>query len=204
MSLLSLQASLISHPTTVYLTVSAFLAIFTLNPSPSFLSIITLVATLRLFVNTALAKQNSVYRLVLAAVLLSLSSTIANVVPSASALAHTHASTAAFALFALALVISSVVILTLAVEVKIRESRPNEWTKIILFPTLWATSLFVISTVSPLGRLATWTPVSDLSSYSWLRPFTGPSGIDWIVGAWATIISNVVELWVRGPEEDNK
>ncbi|KAI5121134.1 hypothetical protein M0805_007132, partial [Coniferiporia weirii] len=50
-----------------------------------------------------------------------------------------------------------------------------------------------------LGYLATWTPVLGVGAYSWLRPILGPSGIDWAVGAWAVVLSELMSAWIMGP-----
>lgn len=37
-------------------------------------------------------------------------------------------------------------------------------------------------------------------AYSWIRPILGSVGIDWVVGAWAVIFSELIGMWIMGPE----
>lgn len=63
--------------------------------------------------------------------------------------------------------------------------------QVFIFPTLWTITWLVVSWISPLGRLATWHPLSSVESYQWTQRFFGFSGIDWIVAAWASILSGI-------------
>jgi hypothetical protein len=79
----------------------------------------------------------------------------------------------------------------------------NPSTKLTLFPTFWATIWQFISHTSPVGQLVTWSPVTGIASYEWMRPYFGPWGINWLVGAWAIVIAEVVGAWFIGPGDDS-
>jgi apolipoprotein N-acyltransferase len=55
--------------------------------------------------------------------------------------------------------------------------------------------------VSPVGHLVTWSPVTGIAIYEWMRPIFGTWGINWVVGAWAILIAEVVGAWFIGPVE---
>jgi len=65
-----------------------------------------------------------------------------------------------------------------------------------VFPVLWTMTWLVVSRLSPLGRLVTWTPLSGVASYQWLRSYLGFSGIDFVTAMWASVaaegLSNVI------------
>jgi len=60
----------------------------------------------------------------------------------------------------------------------------------------------MISHTSPVGHLVTWTPVTGLAGYEWMRPLIGTWGINWLVGAYAIVIAEVVGVWFIGPVEE--
>ncbi|KIJ54645.1 hypothetical protein M422DRAFT_153109 [Sphaerobolus stellatus SS14] len=61
------------------------------------------------------------------------------------------------------------------------------------FPILWTAVWLLVSRVSPVGRLITWTPLVGIDSYRWLRSVLGFSGIDWIVAMWANVAAETLE-----------
>ena len=48
----------------------------------------------------------------------------------------------------------------------------------------------------------TWSPVTGIASYEWMRPFSGSWGINWLVGGWAIVIAEVVGAWFIGPGDE--
>ena len=72
------------------------------------------------------------------------------------------------------------------------------WAQITLFPTLWATLWCTISYTSPVGRLSTWSVADHLDVYSWIVPVAGPASKDWIIGAWAVVMSQFIGAWYMG------
>ncbi|KAH9960779.1 hypothetical protein BGW80DRAFT_1464097 [Lactifluus volemus] len=76
------------------------------------------------------------------------------------------------------------------------------WAKIAFFPAIWASSWQLISHASPVGHLVTWSPVTGIASYEWVRPLFGAWGINWLVGAYAIVVAELVGAWFIGPVED--
>ncbi|EGN97309.1 hypothetical protein SERLA73DRAFT_110504 [Serpula lacrymans var. lacrymans S7.3] len=74
------------------------------------------------------------------------------------------------------------------------------WARMTLFPTIWALVWSVASHTFPLGRLLSWSPASSSHPYTWMLGYTGPAGIDWIVGAWAVLGSELAGRWLMGRE----
>jgi hypothetical protein len=68
----------------------------------------------------------------------------------------------------------------------------SPWVQHVIFPAVWTTTWALLSKASPLGRLGLWTPL-DYGSYDSLRPYIGASGMDWIVAAWAVVLSDAFE-----------
>ncbi|TFK77292.1 hypothetical protein BDN72DRAFT_753826 [Pluteus cervinus] len=74
------------------------------------------------------------------------------------------------------------------------------WSQTLVFPTIWSTIAFIVSFISPAGRLLTWSPVQGLGAYQWMLPTVGTIGIDWVMAAWALVCSQVAEAWLMGDE----
>ena len=107
------------------------------------------------------------------------------------------------ALFGSALILSISTWLTLYVDTKLYTHFKSSWAQITLFPALWATLWCTISRISPVGRLSTWSAADHSDAYNWIVPIAGPASKDWIIGAWAVVISQFIEAWYMGrPDED--
>ena len=52
-----------------------------------------------------------------------------------------------------------------------------------------------------MGNLATWTPADNVDAYNWLAPYLGSAGKDWIVAAWAVVISETITQWFMEENE---
>ncbi|KAI9452565.1 hypothetical protein BJY52DRAFT_1124265 [Lactarius psammicola] len=76
------------------------------------------------------------------------------------------------------------------------------WARVTFFPAVWATAWQIVSHASPVGHLVTWTPVAGFSGYEWMRPLFGTWGINWLVGAYAIVIAELVGAWFIGPVEE--
>jgi hypothetical protein len=83
--------------------------------------------------------------------------------------------------------------------------RPGSpYSQIFLFPAMWATAWYVVSYLSPVGRLATWSPVLGLESYNWMAKYTGPVGYDWVVAAWAVVCSQTVKMLLHRTDTEDE
>ncbi len=86
-------------------------------------------------------------------------------------------------------------ILAVVLDAKLCMQFPSPWSQVALFPSLWVTLWSGVAYVSPIGRLSAWSPTEGTDAYSWLMPFLGPAAIDWIVAAWAAILSQAFAAW---------
>jgi len=62
------------------------------------------------------------------------------------------------------------------------------WQQLLIYPSAWSVTGMAVS-LSPVGRLLAVTPADGYSAYAWTLPFIGVSAIDWIVAAWAVVLS---------------
>ena len=107
------------------------------------------------------------------------------------------------ALFGSALFLSFLALLTLYADTKLCTRFKSSWAQITLFPALWATLWAIIAYISPVGRLSTWSAADNLDAYNWIVPIAGPASKDWIIGAWAVVMSQFIAAWYMGrPDED--
>ena len=107
-------------------------------------------------------------------------------------------------LFGSALILSFLTLLALYIDTKFCTRLKSSWAQITLFPALWATLWWTISYISPVGRLSTWSAADHSDAYSWIVPVAGPASKDWIIGAWAVVMSQFIGAWYMGrPDEDS-
>ena len=103
-------------------------------------------------------------------------------------------------LFGCALFLSGFTLLVLWVDTKYC-TRVNSWA---LFPALWATLWWTISSyVSPVGHLSTWSVADNGDAYNWIIPIAGPVSKDWIIGAWAVVLSQLIGAWYMGHQDED-
>lgn len=106
------------------------------------------------------------------------------------------------ALFASALGLSGVTIFALYVDTKFF-TRLSSWGQITLFPALWATLWCTTSYISPVGHLLTWSVADHSDAYNWIVPIAGPASKDWIIGAWAVVMSQIIGAWYMGRQDED-
>lgn len=82
------------------------------------------------------------------------------------------------------------------------------WFRLAGFAAFWASTWGIISVLTPVGRLLTWSPVTGLGPYTWVSSYLGPWGIDFIVGAWSVTLAEVIAIplsrhafLIRDPED---
>jgi hypothetical protein len=194
------QAIFISHPNVVFPAISSVLAFLALSPTPSFVPLTALVATLLVYTRIVVPRRHAPRTIFGAISGISLASTISHLIPSIHALSST--TTSIISLWVISSLASAVafVIVILSNYLSLRLNNP--WAKIALFPAFWATAWQAISHISPVGHLVTWSPVTGIASYEWTRPLFGAWGMNWIVGAWAIVIAELVGGWFIGTTKD--
>ncbi len=78
----------------------------------------------------------------------------------------------------------------------------SPWSQVAFFPTIWATLWVTVSHLSPVGHLSTWGVANNADTYNWIVPYLGPAGKNWIIGAWAVVLSQTVTSWYMGQDDD--
>ncbi|KAI0003773.1 hypothetical protein BJV74DRAFT_881587 [Russula compacta] len=194
------QVIFINHPKRTFLSIATILAFFALSPTPSFIPLTILVATLLVYTRIVLPRPHAPRIICGASFAVSLASTLSHLMPSIHALSSTTSSIVSLWIISSlsSFVAFGIVMLSDRLSCNVNVSS----TKITLFPTLWATIWQIISHTSPIGHLVTWSPVTGIASYEWMRPLFGPWGLNWVVGAWAVVIAEVVGAWFIGPGEE--
>lgn len=198
------QRVLVVHPTPIYLVLTFILGIFALQVTPSFFPLVLLLAILRLFVIVVINRRNTGFKLSVITICLASATTLANIRTSLDAIPELHTSAAIFSLFMLTLVTSILIIAAILLDMSLRSSSHRRWSQLILFPTVWSTVLLIAAAISPLGYLATWSPLIGVGGYGWLRPILGPPGIDWVVGAWAVVLSELMAAWIMASSDQDE
>ena len=187
----------VTHPSPLHLATAFVIALFTLGPQTSFIPLILLLATLRLYAIAIVNRPNLIRRSVVASLLLGVASGLANI---HGALTGTSSPTAAtIALVCLTTVTSAFVFAFVLSDAYLRTRMQTHWTQLMLFPTIWSTAVYIVSDLNALGYLVAWSPVQGIDAYNWVLPVLGPTFIDWLVGAWAVVASEVTSKWIMGP-----
>jgi hypothetical protein len=68
------------------------------------------------------------------------------------------------------------------------------WSRLAAFPALWASTWGILSVLTPVGRLLTWSPVIGLGPYTWISAYLGPWGVDFVVAAWSVALTEAVAV----------
>lgn len=188
------MAILTTQSSRIFNTSAFVLAVLSLTETPSFIPLTLLLTNLLLYVQIIHCRAS---HLLLHASIISLAAAAANSESALHALSTVPMSI--ITLLGLSGVESLIALSIVFAHIKLSGRLKPSWTKSILFPVLWATTWSIVAHISPIGRLLMWSPVQGLLNYGWISRFVGPSGIDWVVGAYAVIFSEVIGSWLMGP-----
>jgi hypothetical protein len=159
-----LQAYVVRYPAVAYTASSAALALFALSPTPSLAPVALLVAILRLSAWTFVPRPRGYLKGALQASLVSLSAGLAHLAPGLTALSTP---TVAFVVIsAISLLTSGVAVFLVFLGCVLGRSSGTPWTRLTVFPALWASGWGCMASVSPVGQLVTWSPVLGLGLYA--------------------------------------
>jgi hypothetical protein len=61
-----------------------------------------------------------------------------------------------------------------------------------------------VASLSPVGYLSTWNVGNNSDAYNWVVQYLGPAGKNWIIAAWAVVLSQTITAWYMGPEDDTE
>ncbi|KAI0257043.1 hypothetical protein BJV78DRAFT_1116525 [Lactifluus subvellereus] len=190
------QVVFFDRPNLIFPAISTVLALFALSPTPSFIPLTLLVATLLVYTRISIRRPHAPRTILGTFFGISLASTLSHIIPSIHALSSTPLSI--ISLWIISSLSSVVAFGTILLSLRLN----IPWTKITFFPAIWTTTWQAISHTSPVGHLVTWSPVTGIASYEWMRPLFGTWGINWLVGAYAVVIAELVGAWFIGPVED--
>lgn len=196
---MTLNAFVVQHPS-VWLA-APIVGLSALSTTPPLVPLIVLITALHLHVHTVLPRGKILSHGGAQVILLSLAASIAHLGASLDALSTRGISVLVLA--ALSALTSIVSLSTIAASHYFNRSVSTPWSKLTVFPALWATIWGTVAHLSPVGRLITWSPVVGLGPYEWVRPVLGQWGIDWIVAAWAVVCAEFIGNWLVGPAGDD-
>ena len=200
-SSMSLASLPVAHPSWVYLTLAPALALGALSPAPSFVPLVLLLAVLRLQVSTIPSRKEwskGIYQVLL----VSLAVAIVHAGPSLHALSTPFVSIVVLA--GLSTITTSIAAATLLAGFYAKRASRTPWMHATVFPALWASVWAAVEYCSPVGQLTTWSPVTQVGGYAWLRPYMGQVAINWVVAAWSVVVADHLEAWIMGSGEDDE
>lgn len=183
------------HAVATLLPTSFALSFLSLSLTPSFLSLISLLTSLLIFTRDVNLQSHKIPKTFLLWITLTASISVSHLAPSIHALSTPSTSIASLLL--LSGISSMIALVPIYMRHWIRVSVPDM--QVLVFPTLWATVWLIVTWASPLGRLVTWSPLSGIESYRWIRILFGFTGLDWIAAAWASVAAESLENILYAP-----
>ncbi|KAI0275166.1 hypothetical protein BC834DRAFT_965597 [Gloeopeniophorella convolvens] len=193
------QLVFIEHPNVIFPLVATTLALPALSPRPALVPLTLLVATLLVYSRIVTPRPHAPRTIFVALVGVSLASTISHLLPSIHALSSPISSILSLWIISS---ISSFIAFGAILSDRFSLHVSTPWAKITFFPAIWASVWQLIAHISPVGHLVTWSPVTGIEGYDWIRPSFGAWGINWLVGASAVIVAECVGVWFIGPGEE--
>ncbi|KAG1749795.1 uncharacterized protein EDB91DRAFT_765551 [Suillus paluster] len=197
----SLQCLILAkYPTQIFALTEFLLALISLGPSPTFIPLVLLIATLRIHGARIAGRNIQELELMFSWVAVAAGSVLARYTSATTALSSPSQSLVAVGI--MSGITYSLAIVTVYLDMRLNRRLQSTWAQITFFPVVWAMTWSAVSHMSPVGRLLSWTPVSTSHPYGWLLPYTGPLGTDWLVAACAALCSEVAAIWLMGSDEE--
>ncbi|KAF8519089.1 hypothetical protein BU17DRAFT_47949 [Hysterangium stoloniferum] len=187
------------RPALTLLPVTCASAFFSLSLTPSFISLIFLLTTLLLYTRTHALGNYAAPKIISVWITLTVSIATSHLRPSISALSSPLSSVASLSLLSASSSIIALIPIVSRNSIRLGGSRAQ----MFVFPVLWTMTWLVVSRLSPLGRLVTWTPLSGITSYQWLRRYLGFSGIDFVTAMWASVAAEGLGNMIAEREEES-
>lgn len=189
-----IRALIVAHPRRTFLIVCPLLALFTLSSTPGFIPVVALLTSLRLWTWVSLPRPNQKVSQATQVIIVALAAAATQLAPSLEALSTP--TTSLLVLSLLTVFTSAFAFATFFLAHHVEHVVNTPWSRLAVFPALWATAWNLISRLSPMGYLASWSPVLGLGAYDWIREFFGQAGVDWAAAAWAVVFSELVGDWL--------
>lgn len=194
--MVNLSAVIVRYPS-IYTAVAPLVALAALSTTPSFIPLAVLLTVLHLHVYTFLPRGNVGSHGVAQVIFLSLAAAVTHLRASYHALSSGPTLSIVVLSF-LSAIDATISLATICGSYYINRVPHSPWSQLTVFPALWATVWGVVANISPVGRLATWSPVVGFEAYEWIRPVFGQFGIDWLVAAWAVVGAHTIGSWLVG------
>ena len=194
----AVRSYVVRYPAVSYTAATTLLAYFALSPTPPLPVVIPLLAIIRLSAWTFAPRPRGYLNGALEAAAIAVAAAAAHLAPSIDALSTPNVALAVLSVITL---ITSAIAVSIVFVGCLRVGTP--WTRLTVFPALWASAWGFVSQVSPVGQLVTWSPVVGLGPYAWLRSYFGQWGVDWVAAAWAVVISEMLGDWLVGQPDDD-
>jgi len=180
---------------------TTILAVIGLSPSPNAAGLVGLLVVLQMHQRLFSKKVD---KLVSPWVAATIGTTISHLSAASNALQASFLSTILLAV--ISAVVSVIPIAATHIDAKfIGKNHRYTWFRLAGPPAFWASTWGVISMLTPTGRLLMWTPVTGMGPYTWISPYLGPWGIDFIVAAWSIVLTEAIAIplsrHVQDPED---
>lgn len=186
------------HQEVFFITSATIFSAFALRPDSTILPIIATLSLLLVYSPFLFRHDNSqIPRIALTTTSLAVGTSLSRLQASQEALSTPGASIAA--LLCSSFVLSSFTMSALYISTKISTRVASPTSRATIFPAIWATLWCTISYISPVGHLSTWSVADNMDAYGWIAPLLGPAAKDWIIGAWAFVVSQAIGRWYIGP-----
>lgn len=199
---MDIRSIAVSRPLLSYTVLSSITALFALSPSPTLIATIGLISIIRVSAWVFAHRVGGLGSFLTQIVAISMFAGLAQLGPSLTALSSP--TTSLVVLGGISIVTTSLATIVAFCAAYTERHIVSPWAKLTFFPALWATAWGFISYVSPVGQLATWSPVVGLGPYVWLRQYLGQWGVNWITGAWASVCAIMIGNWIVGtPDEED-
>ena len=166
-----------------------------LSSTPSLGPIALLLALWQLNASMVIPRRDYVYGLV-QTLLVAIAIGFAHAGPAMGALSTPAVSVVIMSSFSI--VTTIIAQSTIIASYFVQRAFATPWARVTFFPALWATVWGSIAQISPVGRLITWSPITGLGPYNWIRPIFGQWGLDWITAAWAVVLAEVAGSLIVG------
>ncbi|KAG6894129.1 hypothetical protein C0992_007420 [Termitomyces sp. T32_za158] len=190
------------HVELIFILLTFCFSSLALKPTPSSAPIVLTLTTLLVYGQRRFHASKRVLKdMTMLIFAIAVAGALARASPSLDALSSTGVSIVV--LCGLTLITSILTIFVVYLDTRLASSF-SAWPRITFFPALWSTLWFVVSFVSPIGRLSTWSPAEGGDYYGWMAPFLGPVANDWVVGAWAVVLSQAIGTWYMGGEDEEE
>jgi hypothetical protein len=190
------------HPNLIFISLAAFWSFFATLPIPSSIPIVLTLSSLLLYSRIYLPSERPLQYATLLFLALTSGGFLSRLTPSIHVLSSPGISL--LVLFAMSSITSVLILGAVYIDTKLYDQLPSRWSQVTFFPALWVTLWFVVSYVSPVGRLSAWSPAEGLGLYSWTVQAVGAAGSDWVVAAWAVVFSQIAGVWFMGPEDEDE